>query len=465
MIPFIHAALHGHFSLGQLWSQYGEPRIPLVRAYLLLFAEVDHLDVRAAIISNAVLFIVSYGILLALFRRYLGASLTPIPVLAVGLVWLSWADVQNALWAFEIGWYLVTLGFVATLAALVLPRHRHDALAGCGRPVRGPRHPRLDPGIRRVADRTAVPAVVPDGPLEAQSGGDGLDRPRRSPLSSSYLIGYDRSITSCVPAFGCKPTDPITHPVSALRFLVVLVGNVVPGGFTDGLPHEFRPVRDRRRRAPRGRGVRGRPVVEAPGHQRTDPPATPPRGLRHPRRSDTRLGPAGIRDGGAVESNRYVMPNVSCSRDRHVRVVPPTPSGPVDPRDVPTGRDHLVALVRWGYWWWRRWSWHQASVSVRPVGRRGLARTGQLTVNWARSYRPGGVRPRRSMSCQVRFCGRTTISLVSSDHRPSSAIGISACPRCFPSACRRLACRPAKRAKKVGLRHPSSTGSASPSIR
>ena len=56
MVPFLHSALHGHLSWGQLWSQYGEPRLPLVRLDLLIVAKatqfghplVDPLQCRRA---------------------------------------------------------------------------------------------------------------------------------------------------------------------------------------------------------------------------------------------------------------------------------------------------------------------------------------------------------------------------------------------------------------------------------
>ena len=237
-IPFIHDALHGSFSVGQLWSQYGEPRIPLVRGYLLFFAEADHLDLRAAIVGNAVLLTAAYAVLLALFRRYAGGRLNPVPVLAIGLVWFSLADVQNALWAFEVGWYLVTLGFMCMLGALILPK--------TGRPL-----------WLVVAMLAAVVATLawiqgfvvwPVGLLCLLWSRPDSTRWKREVAAWCvatvymvivYFVGYDRSITSCKPSFGCVPTNPIAHPVAAVHFLVVLVGNVVPGGFLDGVPHSY----------------------------------------------------------------------------------------------------------------------------------------------------------------------------------------------------------------------------------
>jgi len=237
-LAFLHAALHGHLSMGELWSQYGEPRIPLVRAYLLIFATFDHLDLRTVILGNALLFIVAYGMLLLVFRRYLGGRLTPVPVLAVGLIWFSLADVQNALWGFEVGWYLVTLGFVCMLGALLLPRGRSALWLA-------------------VAILAAVFATLawiqgfvawPVGLLcLVWTGSHRSNRIRAGAVWCGstlvmvliYFLGYNRTISSCKPVFGCIPTDPLTHPVAAARFLLVLIGNAVPGGFTDGAPHSY----------------------------------------------------------------------------------------------------------------------------------------------------------------------------------------------------------------------------------
>lgn len=123
--PFIDAALRGHFSWGQLWAQHGEPRLPLDRLFALLFAELDHLDVRAMIVTGALLLISSYWLALALFHRYSGKVSIGVTLVA-GAIWLSIGAAQPALWAFEVGWYAVTFGIVAMLAALIVPhRHRH----------------------------------------------------------------------------------------------------------------------------------------------------------------------------------------------------------------------------------------------------------------------------------------------------------------------------------------------------
>jgi hypothetical protein len=238
MIPFIDASLHGHTSLGVIWSQYGDPRIPIVRADLLAFGYFTHLDTRWAIIFNACIWIAAYAIALRLFQRYTGSPLTPIPVLAIGMVWFSLADLQNALWAFEVGWFLVVLAFMVMLFALLVP--------DSGRTF-----------WMAVAIAAAVIATLswiqgfvvwPIGlvcllwwrPVWRKQRRD-LSIWSGAALATSvlYLLGYKFGTTSCSPYFGCKPTNPITHPVAAVHFYLILVGNVIPGGYIDGVPHSY----------------------------------------------------------------------------------------------------------------------------------------------------------------------------------------------------------------------------------
>ena len=124
VVPLVHGALHGHLSLSLLWSQHNESRIVVGNIVDVLFGYADRLDVRAIIFFSALVFIASYIGLLALFRKYTSRPLTPIPVLVIGVVWFSLADYQNALWAFQVSWYLTVFFFVMMLCALLLPEDR-----------------------------------------------------------------------------------------------------------------------------------------------------------------------------------------------------------------------------------------------------------------------------------------------------------------------------------------------------
>lgn len=104
VVPLVHGALHGHLSLSQLWHQHLESRVFVGNVIEVIFGLVDRLDLRSVIFLSSALLIATYAGLLALVRRYFGKRLTPIPVLVVGVIWFSLADVSNAIWAFQVSW-------------------------------------------------------------------------------------------------------------------------------------------------------------------------------------------------------------------------------------------------------------------------------------------------------------------------------------------------------------------------
>jgi hypothetical protein len=230
MVPFIHAALHGDLSFGQLWSQYGEPRLPLVRLDLLFFAQIVHLNTRWAVFFSAAIVITGYAFLLALFWRYLGRPLTPIPVLIVGILWFSLANVQGALLSTSNGIFVV-FGFMAMLFALIVPQKNQT----------------LWIGVAIIAAALSCLGAV-QGFIVWPVGAAYILWGQRSPsqkrlhlgiwivafvvMVGLYFVGYDRHLTSCIPDLGCVPTSALHNPFTAVRYFLVLIGNVIPGSFT-----------------------------------------------------------------------------------------------------------------------------------------------------------------------------------------------------------------------------------------
>ena len=120
-----HDALTGHLSFGLLWTQHLESRMLVVNAIFVLFARADHLNLRSVVLTSGLFLVVSYGLLLVVFRAYSKRPLTALVVLAIGIVWLSLGDVGNALWAFQLAWYVALLSFtlmVYLLTVSKLPR-------------------------------------------------------------------------------------------------------------------------------------------------------------------------------------------------------------------------------------------------------------------------------------------------------------------------------------------------------
>ena len=229
VVPLVHAAVHGHLTLPLLWGQYNESRLFLGNLFEVLVGVTDHLDLRAVIFFSGALLIASYAMLLALFRQYLRKRLTPLPVFVIGLVWFSLADVQNALWAFQVSWYLTMFFFIAMLFALLVPDRRSTlwlaiaacaAIAGSLSTVQGFFLWPLgaicllwsEPRSRRAIAETAAWC----GAMIA--------------ILSLYLPGYQFGKNGCVRAADCTASFSLQHPLTALQFFFALIGNVVPGG-------------------------------------------------------------------------------------------------------------------------------------------------------------------------------------------------------------------------------------------
>jgi hypothetical protein len=229
-VPGVNDAIHGHFSLGQLWTQYSETRIPLVRAVFDIWGVVDHLDTRPLILFNALLFIAAFGLVLALCRRYIERPLTPLPVLVVGLVWFSLADVQTSLWAFQVGWYLVVLGFVGCVGALFLPVGRRQLWLA------------VAIGMAVIASLAFVQGFIV-WPLGLVCILWAQPRARESLREAAvwigaafvtavvYFAGFNFSLNGCFDPSQCSASSALSNPTTSARFLLILLGNIVPGRY------------------------------------------------------------------------------------------------------------------------------------------------------------------------------------------------------------------------------------------
>jgi hypothetical protein len=223
----MNAALHGHLPLAQLWRQYTEGRQFLSNTIFVGFALIDRADVRSLLFVSAAVFIATYVLLLALFRQYLRTRLTPLPVLIIGLVWFSLADVGNSLFAYQLSLYLVVLSVIVMLFALLVPdTHRTLWFA--------------------VAVLAAIAASVSfiDGFLAWPLGVICIlwrqSAKRRSQAEISiwvismlctgalYFSGYQAS--GCSPVANCSIRESLAHPVTMGRIFLTLLGGVLPSG-------------------------------------------------------------------------------------------------------------------------------------------------------------------------------------------------------------------------------------------
>jgi hypothetical protein len=229
IIPLINATRHGNLSPSRLWSQYNESRLVVGDLIGILFGVFDHFDVRSVILFNAVVLIVSYVVLLAIAHRYARKRLTPLPVLTIGVVWFSLVDVQNALWAFQVSWYMTVLFLLIMLLCLFVPPHNRWIWLGAA-----------------AVAALAASLTTLQGFLLWPLGFLTLiwtrspDRKRLVELTSwlaaaavaaaIYFPGYNVRQNGCPSASSCTVSTSIHHPLNVLGFFFAVIGSVVPGG-------------------------------------------------------------------------------------------------------------------------------------------------------------------------------------------------------------------------------------------
>jgi len=227
LVPLIHSALHGYVSMSALWSQYADTRLLVPKLVFVGFGLYDSLNEKSIILFSAVLLVASYCLILLLLRSYLTKPLTFLPVLAVGIVWFSLVDVENALWSFQLAWYLATFFSVVMMYCLLAP-HRHRAVF-------------LALGILAAvaASYSIVQGFIvwPVGLLCLL-----WSRPwkRRTyyraaawsavavATTAIYLPGFDTANVECPQTPSCATSYAFLHPVLLGKYMMLLIGNVVP---------------------------------------------------------------------------------------------------------------------------------------------------------------------------------------------------------------------------------------------
>lgn len=229
-VQVVSNSLHGRLTAGEVWSQYFETRIPLIRVIYILFVHLDSLNLRSIIVTSALIYIAAYVVLLGLGRCYLQARLTPVSTLIIGSIWFSLADVQTSLWAFQIGWYIVVFCFVAMVYALIAGKSRRILWVASAI-------------LLAVFASLAFVQGFILWPIGAVCIVWAQPWSRRISYeigfwSASFLLSlvvylhkFDTHQTGCIPDLGCKPGVAYSHPFEALRYFVVLIGNVIPGGY------------------------------------------------------------------------------------------------------------------------------------------------------------------------------------------------------------------------------------------
>ena len=229
MIPNVDSAVHGHLSMKALWRQYTGTRLLIGRLVFVAFGFVDHLNEQSVILFSAVTFVATYFLFLSLFRSYVGRRLAILPVFVLGVVWFSLVDEQNALWSFQLSWYLAVFFFTAMMYLLLVPQGHRNLFLGLGilAAVAGSLSEVLGFALWPVGlicllwtkpwlRRTYYEAAIWVGAAAI--------------TIAVYLPGYNAVLDGCTAPSGspCSLSFGLRHPDQLGRFFLLLVTSIVP---------------------------------------------------------------------------------------------------------------------------------------------------------------------------------------------------------------------------------------------
>lgn len=118
LVPIVDSTIHHHWDWSQLWQQHNENRELIPFALMALIGSVTHLSTLVIVYVSAIMFIGTFVLLLGCYGQYSGRPVSPWSTLFLGVLWFSIVDTENALWAFQIAWYIVLLCAIAMLYVL-----------------------------------------------------------------------------------------------------------------------------------------------------------------------------------------------------------------------------------------------------------------------------------------------------------------------------------------------------------
>lgn len=231
MIPLVTGALHGHLTIGELWAQYVAGRPFVARLVLVAFGAIDNLNERSVMLFSASIFIASFVFVLVLFRSYLRRPLTFVPVLSLGIVWFSWADLSNALFSLQLVVFLEVFFFAVMAFFLLGPHHHRKLFFALGLVAALLASLSFLQGF--VAWPVGLICLVWVSPWGRRTYYESAIWVLAATITLVfYLHGYLSGDSSCLAEGGrreaCSPTFGLLHPFTLLRYFIVLVGDVIP---------------------------------------------------------------------------------------------------------------------------------------------------------------------------------------------------------------------------------------------
>jgi hypothetical protein len=231
LVPVIHAALHSHLTLGALWTQHNENRIFVQNLVVVASALIHNYDSKAIILIGALLFIASYALLLAVFRSYVGRPLVPMHTLTLGIVWFSLADTENALWGFQLGWYLIIFFLMVLMFLLAREWSRRNLVLALGILAAVAASYSSLQGL--ILWPVGLICLLWDRPLTRRRYFEcGIWLAFCALTTAFYFRGFQSQ-------YAGSPGFALHHPLGMLKFFFAMLGNVVPTTNTDLRAHEL----------------------------------------------------------------------------------------------------------------------------------------------------------------------------------------------------------------------------------
>ena len=147
-----------------------------------------------------------------------------------GIVWFSLADVQNSLWNFQLAWYLATFFFVAMIYFLLISR-RHWAFFALGILAAVAASCSIVQGY--VAWPVGLICILWPSPWARRTFYELATWISAAVLTTTvYFHHFDTTSSSCFPrAPSCTASYGLLHPQLLVRYVVLLLGNVIPTSF------------------------------------------------------------------------------------------------------------------------------------------------------------------------------------------------------------------------------------------
>ncbi len=217
--------------LGTLWAQHNENRIFFPNLIVLILARTTQFNVLAEEYLGGLMLVLATGILILAHRRR--SPSTPwIYYCPIAILMLSFVQYQNALWGFQMAWYLVMAALALALFLLDRPVLNWFVLAGAIAAAVVGSFSSLQ-GLLiwpaglvllycRKRQRTLVVAWI----LSAAASG------------ALYLYHFKSGATVSEVSYSYA----LTHPLTTLEFFFTAIGNVVgvqvpytPSAHNDGL--------------------------------------------------------------------------------------------------------------------------------------------------------------------------------------------------------------------------------------